>query len=303
MGDKTFVFDGGGSGDANMSALLAGLIGKNNLDPNMVAALMNNRHDGGGGLFGGNGGGDALLLIILLALVGRGGGLFGGNEAAAIPAALHGDAGRELIMNAVRGNSDAIRDLASALNTSVQNVQNSLCCINNSITQLSGQVGMSGQQIINSIQLGNNTLASQLAQCCCDTQKLILQQGADDRLAMCQQTNTLTNAGTYNTQRVVDRIDALEKSQLMDKLDAYREKNAVLQNEISQRNQNDFIYRQTQPIYDRLAAIECKQLPTYPQQFIPGIPTYGYAAPFCGYGAPFYGGHGHCGDCGDNRNW
>lgn len=300
--DKTIVFEGAGGGtDPNLTAMLSSLLGKNNLDPNLVASLMNNRS--GGGLLGGGEGGGILWVIILLALLGRGGGLFGGNAGeAAVPAALHGDAGRELIMNAIQGNGVAIRDLAAALNTSVQNVQTTLCGIGNSITQLSGQVGMSSQQIINSILSGNQTIAAQLAQCCCDVQKDIMTQGYENQLANLNQTNTLTATMNGNNRAVLDRIDAFETNQLRDKIEALREKNQTLQNEISQRNQNDFIYGQTRPIYDRLAAIECKQLPTYPQSFIPGHPTIQYAAPYpFGYGFGHGHGHGH-GDCCD-KNW
>nr|DAU17947.1 MAG TPA: hypothetical protein [Bacteriophage sp.] len=42
---------------------------------------------------------------------------------------------------------------------------------------------MSSQQIINAVQAGNCQIASKIADCCCE-----------NRLATCQQTNTLQNA-------------------------------------------------------------------------------------------------------------
>ena len=51
------------------------------------------------------------------------------------------------------------------------------------IQGIGNQVGMSSQQIINAIKAGNCQIASKLADCCCE-----------NRLAICQQTNTLQNA-------------------------------------------------------------------------------------------------------------
>lgn len=36
--------------------------------------------------------------------------------------------------------------------------------------------------------------------------------GAEDRLAICQQTNTLTNGATANTQAILAKIDSVEDS-------------------------------------------------------------------------------------------
>lgn len=55
--------------------------------------------------------------------------------------------------------------------------------MNTQIQQVGNSVGQSSLQIINSIQAGNANIASQLASCCCE-----------NRLAICQQTNTLQNS-------------------------------------------------------------------------------------------------------------
>lgn len=284
--DKTFVFEGGGA-DANMTALLSGLLSRNNLDPNLVASLMNNRNNDG--LFGGGGG--MMMLLFLLLLLGRN----GLNNASDVNTA----ANNELLMNAINGNNAAIRDLAAATNTSIQSVQTALCSLTNSITQLSGQVGMSSQQIINAIQSGNCQLATQLSSGFCDVKGAINTQGYENRLAELNQTNQLTATMNVNNRAVLDRIDAFETNQLREKIEALRERNQTLQVEISQRNQNDFIYGQTRPIYDRLAAIECKQMPTYPQSYIPGFPMNTYQAPAYAPYPPVPFGGGCCCD----KNW
>lgn len=308
--DKTFVFnpDGGNSGMMNM---LSGLMGKNTLDPNLVAALMNGRNNqdqfGAGG-----GGGMWFMWIILLFFMGRRG--FGGDGGESLPTALANDSGRELILQAIQGNANAIGQLSTQLNCDVTSLQNGINGINNTLATLSGTIGMNTQQIINSLQMGNATLANQLAQCCCDLQNSITTQGFEGRIQTIEQTNQLNYNATQNKEAIISRLDAMEKSNLLDKIDAYREKNAVLQGEISQRNQNAYFAQIIAPIQADIAALKCNQPPTYPMQYMPGQPLVNYATPFCGGGfyggggAPFYGGGynngGCCNDgCCGNKTW
>jgi hypothetical protein len=83
-------------------------------------------------------------------------------------------------MNAIQGNRDSINSLANLLNTEVSTVQNGIFTLNNAITSVGTQVGMSGLQIQNAIQAGNASLASQICQCCCE-----------NRMAIANQTNAL----------------------------------------------------------------------------------------------------------------
>ena len=94
MNEKTLVFDNGGA-----------------MDGNLVAALMNgnNRNNG----YGNGYGWEWMWMILLWAL-------WGGNGLSNLPAELNGDAGRQLLMNAIQGNGTAINQLASSLNCSVQ---------------------------------------------------------------------------------------------------------------------------------------------------------------------------------------
>lgn len=109
---KTFVF--GQDANNGMLGLLAPLLQKQGLDPNMVMAMMNNR----GGAFGGEGGW-FMWVIFLFFLMGWGGNGFGGfgNRGVAGDAALgnliNNDNGRELLMQAIQGNANAISQLAS----------------------------------------------------------------------------------------------------------------------------------------------------------------------------------------------
>jgi len=171
----------------------------------------------GGGLFGGNGFGNDIGGLIALAIVasifgwngGNGFGGFGGNngQLGFLANQLNNDNGRDLIMQAVTSQGEAsrtaIQTLSSMLgqdfnlvNAGVQNVQNSL-------QTLALQQAVSVPQIINSIQSGNSALAAQLAQCCCE-----------NRLATCEQTNTLQNTMNANGQRNVDAIADLKATMI-----------------------------------------------------------------------------------------
>ena len=155
----------------------------NSIDPNLLMALNNN------GGFGGNN----WIWILFLGLIWGWGGNgmwgnngFGGNNGF-LSNQIANDSGRELLMNAIQGNGTAIQNLANLLNTEVNTVQNGIFTLNNAITSVGTQVGMSGLQIQNAIQSGNASIASQICQCCCE-----------NRLAIANQTNTLQSQMAAN---------------------------------------------------------------------------------------------------------
>ena len=155
---KTYVF--GNDANNGMISMLAPLLQRQGLDPNMVMAMMNNR----GNTFGGEGGW-FMWVIFLFFLMGWGGNGWGGfgNRGANGDAAL-----------------GAISQLASTLNCSISQVQQAINGVMSQVQQVGNQVGQSSMQIINAIQAGNCNIAQQIASCCCE-----------NRLAICQQTNAL----------------------------------------------------------------------------------------------------------------
>ena len=146
--------------------------GNNGIDPNLLLAMNNN------GGFGGNNWIWILFLWLIYGNNGWGNNGFGNNGF--LSNQISNDSGRELLMNAIQGNGTAIQGLANMLNTEVQTVQNGIFTLNNAITSVGTQVGMSGLQIQNAIQSGNASIASQICQCCCE-----------NRLAIANQTNAL----------------------------------------------------------------------------------------------------------------
>lgn len=145
MESKTVVYTpetGSGSG-SGMMAMLAPLLQQKGIDPNLLMAL-NSKGNGNG--FGGDGSWFLwiIFLFFLFPLFGRNGwgnngcndgGNGGGYGVAGIPNLINNDAGRELLMSAIQGNGQAINTLATNLNCSVGQIQQS---INGVMTQIQG---------------------------------------------------------------------------------------------------------------------------------------------------------------------
>lgn len=249
------------------------------MDPNLLLASMMN----GGGGFGGNGNWMWIIFLFFLEPLMRN-GWFGNNNSggfggfSGLTNTIDNTAGRELLMQGINGNASAIRDLAGMLNTSTDLIQQAICGVNNSITQLSGQVGMSGQQVINSIQLGNQGLASQLASCCCDLRTAITTGNYENQIATLNQTNTLQqglnsintsversassnsyerqaqtcaiqqniqaqtqslkDAGTIQTNSILSKLTEMQNDAKQAKIDSLQEANSTLRTQINIEHQN-----------------------------------------------------------------
>lgn len=299
MESKTVVYTpetGSGSG-SGMMAMLAPLLQQKGIDPNLLLA-MNNR----GGMFGGDGSSFLwiIFLFFLFPLFGRNGwgnngdgGNGGGFAGAGIPNLINNDAGRELLMSAIQGNGQAINTLATNLNCSVGQIQQSINSVMTQIQGVGNQVGMSSQQIINSIQAGNCQIAQAIADCCCKTQNAITTQGYENQLSICNQTNTLVNTAnqntlalrdgaTANTQAILSKLDAMQNQNLLDKIDKLREDKSTLLAQISNdaqtRNIQAFQAQTIAPVNAalsdlsaRLAKIECRQPETVTIPYIPAM--------------------------------
>lgn len=277
------------------------------IDPNLLLALNNN---------GGFGGNNWIWILFLWLIWGWGGNGAWGNGMGGngfLSNQLANDSGRELLMNAIQGNGNAIRDLAGLLNTEVNTVQNGIFTLNNAITSVGTQVGMSGLQIQNAIQSGNASIASQICQCCCENRLAIANQtntlqaqaaanAAADQLSVCQQTNTLVNQAERNTRDITDAINAqsvmindkfcdLEKRELQDKINTLTADNALLRSNINNDRQTTFINSKFNDIESQLIAIKSAQPNTVPVQW-PQL-TAVNTTPYMG---GYYGGYGFMGN-------
>lgn len=295
---KTYVFpeSGGNGGGSGMLAMLAPLLQQKGIDPNLLVAMQGKNNNG----FGGDGSWFMwiIFLFFLFPLMGRGGwgNGFGGNDGgvpanAGLAGLINNDNGRELLMQAITGNGQAINNLATNLNCSVGQIQQAINGVSSKVAEVGCQVGMSSQQIINSIQAGNCQIASQMASCCCDIKTAIQQQGYENQLATLNQTTTLTNQSNsqFNilgakidaqTQIINDKFCQLEMREMQNKIDTLRSEKAALEAAALTQAQTANIINQLKP---------CPS----PAYFVPN--------PNCCYGNPtvvFNEGAGYNNGCG-----
>lgn len=214
---KTVIYspDSGMAGGNGMMAMLAPLLQQRGIDPNLLVAM--NGKNGNNG-FGGDGSWLlwVIFLFFLFPLMGRGGwgnGFGGGNEGgcpsgAGLANLINNDNGRELLMSAIQGNGQAINNLATNLNCSVGQIQQAINGVSAKVAEVGCQVGLSSQQIINAIQAGNASIASQMAQCCCDVKTAIERQGYENRLATINQTDDLKSNANTQFNIIASKIDA-----------------------------------------------------------------------------------------------
>lgn len=241
----------------------------NGWSPADFAAVMGNNRNNGG-IFGGNGMWDGVLGLFGLGIVSS---MFGwnGNQpgnrnncnddqvSAYLANMMSNTTGRELLAQQITGVGDRVADLAAAYGTTTSAIQAGLNNISLAMVQLSAQNNMSVAQLQLALQSGQSDIALQFCNCC-----------KDQALAMCQQTNTLVNAGNANTQRIVDSqnegIRSILQQMYNDKLESKNEKIDELRalalakdGEISQMKQNQYftgIIGQSQAQTDaKLAAI------------------------------------------------
>ena len=171
-----------------------------------VPAWLAYNNGGLGNGFGGLGGG--ILGFLLGLFFGNGGwgngfggfgGGWGGNSGAGfLSNQINNDSGRELLMNAITSQGEAGRaatqNLATMLGQDFNLVNSGIQTIQGALSSLALQQAVSVPQIINAIQSGNASLASDLCRCCCEQRQLTVEQGYQNQIATLNQTNALTSA-------------------------------------------------------------------------------------------------------------
>lgn len=308
---KVFMFPESKTSNGELMSILSPLLQQRGLDPNLL--LMNRNNFGGEGNW-------FIWILFLFFFQGWGNNGFGVNRGnlagdAYLGNLINNDNGRELLMSAIQGNSNAINSLASTLNCDINAVKSALNGVMSQIQGVGNQVGMSSQQIINAIQAGDCQIASKIADCCCE-----------NRLAICQQTNTLQNAingvsvgqergfstVAFETQKqtcelqnsIKSATDAIlagqrdaELREMQNKIDALREvnsqKDVVINNGQQTAVFNSMIQAATAPIASAvnvlqgdINGIKCKLPDTTTIQYSPvvGVPQCVAAQYGLGYG-------------------
>lgn len=185
------------------------------IDPGLLALINNN------GGFGGNGNWIWILFLWMMWGFNGNNGFGNNNGTGFLSNQLNDNAGRDLLLQAINGRADAANQLANMTNTSLETVKTALYGIQSAIST-------TGLQTINALQLGDASLSRQLCECCCENRLAICQQtntltsqaasnfaavqlemakneGAD-QLAVCQQTNTLATQSERNTNSILNAI-------------------------------------------------------------------------------------------------
>lgn len=191
-----------------------------------------------------------------LSLGGSGGGMFGGGQqtnlmdllgfaivASIFPNFFGGQGGQfagrgginsDVALQAIVAQGDASRTAIQTLATSVGQdfniVNGQVMAIQNALNAIGASQGLSTLQVINAIQGGNATMASQFSKCCCDNQLAMCQQtgvinqgfagvqqsiaskAQADQMALFQQTTALNETMNRNYSLLDNKIDALESA-------------------------------------------------------------------------------------------
>jgi hypothetical protein len=164
------------------------------------------------------------------------------------------------------------------------------------------QQAVSVPQIINAIQSGNQSLSQQFCQCCCQTQKQIMEQGYQSQIATLNQTNQLGSQADRNTNSLLNAINAqtvamndqfcqARERDMQAKIDTQADIITQLRGQIDNANQTaqitGYVNSLIAPLQAKVTEIADKQLPTVPVQWpqIQAVNT----TPYMGGWNGFYG--------------
>lgn len=234
----------------------------------------------------GNGfwGGDGIWAILLFAMIfgwGNGGNGGNNNSAPIVVSAPSCASTTSSVQEAIRAAVDQ-QTLISKLDQQTYGLADSTYALNNTITNGFHGVDNAVCNLGYNVQSGFNTLAHQLSDCCCTTQRAI--DGVNYNMAT--QFCALGNTVQTSTRDILDNQNANTRAILdyltNDKIDSLRAENQALRFSASQDRQNALLTTamtaQTNQIIDRVAP--------YP------VPSFQVNPPF------YYGGNGcGCNSC------
>ena len=165
----------------------------------------------------------------------------------------------DLLMSAIQGNNNAIQEASTRLGCDINAVASAVQGVRSDIASVGSQLGFSAERIINAVNVGDSGVIQALKDCCCETQKSILTQNYENRIAIsnaaaglkdtvnyvglqvekgfsdtnyqtqaqtCSLQNTIRDTGTANTNAIIAKLDAMQNQALLDKIDALRERNS-----------------------------------------------------------------------------
>lgn len=127
-----------------------------------------------------------------------------------------------LLMGAVKGNADDLRQLAQNLNCDFGQLQSAVCSVQSAIQQVGGQVGFSAERVINAVNAGDCAVTQAVKDCCCQTQQNIIRMGYENQLGQ-KDIQTAIQGGLDFVNRSVERgFSATAFQAQQDKCDVIR---------------------------------------------------------------------------------
>lgn len=191
----------------------------------------------------------------------------------------------DLIMAAIQGNNAAIQEVSTRLGCDLNAIASAVQSVRSDINSVGSQLGFSSERIINAVNQGDCGVIQALKDCCCETQKAILTQNYENRIAIndatarlkdtvnyvglqvekgfsdsnyqtqaqtCSLQTTIRDTGTTNTNAIIAKLDAIQNQALLDKIDQLREKNGeqavVINNAQQTATFNQMLNSYTAPI-------------------------------------------------------
>jgi cellobiose-specific phosphotransferase system component IIA len=244
----------------------------------------------------GNGGlismADLVGLAIIASMFGWGNGGFGGGfgnwgngagQLGFLSNQLNNDSGRELIMNAITNQGEASRTAIQTLSTMLGQdfnlVNQGVQSVQSALQTLALQQSVSVPQIINAIQSGDASIISAFQNCCCQTQKQIMEQGYQSQIATLNQTNQLGSQADRNTNSLLNAINAqtvamndqfcqARERDMQAKIDTQADIITQLRGQIDNAAQTNqiigYVNSVIAPLQKTVTEIADKQLPTVP---------------------------------------
>ena len=199
----------------------------------------------------------------------------------------------DLLMAAIQGSTSALQEAATRLGCDINAVASAVQGVRSDIAAVGSQLGFSSERIINAVNQGDCGVIQALKDCCCETQKSILTQNYENRIAIsdasaalkdtvnfvglqvekgfsntnyetqaqtCALQNTIRDAGTANTNAIIAKLDAMQNQALLDKIDALREKNSeqavVINNAQQSATFNQMLNSYTAPIASAVNSLQ-----------------------------------------------
>lgn len=225
----------------------------------------------------------------------------------------------DLIMSAIQGNNAAIQEVSTRLGCDINAIASAIQGVRSDICTVGNQLGFSSERIINAVNVGDSGVIQALKDCCCETQKSILSQNYENRIALgdatrsikdtvnyvgmevekgfsdtsyqtqaqtCALQNTIRDVNTSNTNAILAKLDAMQNQNLLDKIDALREKNSeqavVINNAQQTATFNSMLNSYTAPIaaavntlQAEIAGVKCRlpETVTLPYSCATAVPT------------------------------